>query len=259
MQHTQSSWKGSLNKILSFSCYTKIAKRINFLDIGNIAVDLPLQEREVKNWWFQEVKYMQYKITRQYARDVEMPLAEFDAAADAKFFLKVKLAQDAELHIAAIYRLCKDGELLAEINKSNINVAGIPARYFLEEENQPVQPHFYKVAKQVLSSMPVFCMKFIEIKDAKLLIEKMLIVNRAANEKITYRLFKGDLFLEKFDPHKIIAPTKPEEGAGFKKDESNAVTFHPTPFNKMPRPAGSSPSWIKEQAKKKIAEKEAQK
>lgn len=203
---------------------------------------------------------MQYKITRQYARDVEMPLAEFNSLGDANFFLTAKLESDAELHVTAIYRLYKDENLLNEINRDKINVFGVPARYFSEEGVQSIHPNAYKVAAQDLVNSPEPCANFIELKDARLFIERKLPVDLTANKKITYQILKSNQMLEKFDPVKPAATGKKEDDTqGSVGGTANKIGFHPTPFNTVPRPAGSSPGWIKETSREKAGEKEEEK
>lgn len=203
---------------------------------------------------------MQHKITRQYARDVEMPLAEFNSLGDANFFLTAKLESDAELHVTAIYRLYKDEKLLNEINRGKLNVSGVPTRYFLEEGMQSIHPNAYKVAAQDLVNSPEPCANFIELKDARLFIEKKLPVDLAANKKITYRILKSNQMLEKFDPAKPPAAAKKEDASqGTVRGTANKMGFRPTPFNTVPRPAGSPQGWIKETSQEKAGEKEEEK
>src|SRR5689334_2876647 len=117
---------------------------------------------------------MEYKVTRQYARDVEMPLAEFNSLADMRFFAEVKLQSDAEFHVTAIYRLYQDNQLLDEINRGKINSAGVPARYFSDEDVQNIPLNAYQVVSQELANAPTPCANFIELKDARLFIENKL-------------------------------------------------------------------------------------
>jgi len=200
---------------------------------------------------------MQHTITRQYARDVEMPLAEFNSLGDANFFLTAKLESDAELHVAAIYRLYKDGNLLNEINRGKINVSGVPTRYFSDEGIQSVHPNAYKVAAQDLVNSPEPCANFIELKDARLFIEKKLPADLTANKKITYRILKSNQMLEKFDPVKPAVAEKQQDNK--QGSVTNKATFRPTPFNTVPRPPGSPQGWIKETSREKAGEKEEEK
>lgn len=200
---------------------------------------------------------MQHKITRQYARDVEMPLAEFNTIGDANFFLTAKLESDAELNVAAIYRLYKGVNLLNEINRGKINVSGVPARYFSDEGIQSVHPNAYKVAAQDLINSPEPCANFIELKDARLFIEKKLSADLTANRKMTYRILKSNQMLEKFDPVKPAVAEKQQDNT--QSSVTNKTTFRPTPFNTVPRPPGSPQGWIKEKPRERAGEKEEEK
>jgi len=196
---------------------------------------------------------MQYKITRQYARDIEMPLAEFQEVADARFYLKAKLESDAAFNVTAIYRLYVDGKLLDEVNRGKINTAGIPARYFADEGIQHMKPDAYKVAAQDLVNAPVTLAHFIELKDARLFIEKKLPVDSTASKRITYRILKNNEMLEKFDP---VKPAAANPGQGGTTGAANKTVFRPTPFNTVPRPTGSPQGWLKEVPQETAGEKE---
>jgi hypothetical protein len=188
---------------------------------------------------------MQYKITRQYARDIEMPMAEFDNVAEAKFFVKIKLESDSALHVAAIYRLYHNKELLDEINRNKITVSGVPEWYLSPKGPQSIHPNAYQVAVQDLVNAPTVCANFIELKDARLFIEKKLPLDLAANKKMTYRILKSNELLEKFNP------LNPQDNKTNKQ-----ATFRPTPFNTVPRPGSFSQRWLKEKAEE---EKEKEK
>ncbi|MCD6039731.1 MAG: hypothetical protein K0S27_1131 [Gammaproteobacteria bacterium] len=190
---------------------------------------------------------MQYKITRQYARDVEMPLAEFHEAREARFFMKAKLESDAEFHVTAIYRLYNGSTLLDEVNGSKIPISVGAARYFTEEV-PGVFSDRYKVAIQDLMGAPQVSANFIELKDARLFIEKKLPVDIIEKKKITYRIMKNNQMLEKFEPVKPRAAEKNQ--ATTQANAENKTSFRPTPFNTVPRPAGSPQGWIKERMEK---------
>jgi hypothetical protein len=162
---------------------------------------------------------MQYKITKQYARDIEMPIAEFDLLAAARFFIKVKLECDAKLHVAAIFRLYRDKELMDEINHGKISTSGVPKRYF-SDEGWTVGMHAYQVVVQDLVHSPVLHAVFIELQDAYLFIEKKLTSDSTENKKITYRILQNNQLVKKFSPSDAKQALA-----------SDKTTLHATPFN----------------------------
>ncbi len=188
---------------------------------------------------------MKYKITRQYARDIELPLVEFDDQVDAQFFIKIKLESDRQLHVAAIYRLYHDKKLIDVINHGKLNVSGIPEHYFSDEGTQHIHNNAYKIDAQYLNNPATPSGNMVELKDARLFIEKKLRHDLELNKKITYRIFKSNTMLEKFNP---LQPEKPVQNS-----TDNKATFHPTPFRTQPKPAGSPLRWVgqttREQAK----------
>jgi hypothetical protein len=200
---------------------------------------------------------MQCKVTRQYARDKEILLAEFNELNHAKQFIQIKLSTDAQFNVAAIYRLFDSGKLVEEVNRGKINVAGIPPQYFIKDEIQYESlEHELQVFAQYLNKSPSKCAEFADIKDARLYIEKCLVEDLTGHQKTVYRILKAQQFIEKFEPLKSTAQEKPVDtstptGAG------NKTTFHPTPFN-VSKPANNIPAWVKAKLKEKTEEKEGE-
>lgn len=63
---------------------------------------------------------MQYKVTCQYAKEEETPLAEFIDYNDAINFVDSKLFFNEKKTIKLIYRIYDHNHLVNEINKYNI-------------------------------------------------------------------------------------------------------------------------------------------
>ncbi len=62
---------------------------------------------------------MLYKVTKQYARGSDAPVAEFNELNDAKLFIEAKLQADARLKVKITYRLFEGIELLQEFTESS--------------------------------------------------------------------------------------------------------------------------------------------
>ncbi|EKD54246.1 MAG: hypothetical protein ACD_60C00105G0004 [uncultured bacterium] len=61
---------------------------------------------------------MLYKITKQYARGTDIPVAEFNDMNDAKLFVSAKQEEDAKLRVKVTYRLFEGLDLLQEFTES---------------------------------------------------------------------------------------------------------------------------------------------
>ena len=68
---------------------------------------------------------MLYKVTKQYARGTDAPMAEFNDINDAKIFIFARLAEDAKLKVKVTYRLFEGVEMLEEFSESQASVSGV--------------------------------------------------------------------------------------------------------------------------------------
>ncbi len=67
---------------------------------------------------------MLYKVTKQYARGTDVPVAEFNDINDAKIFVFARLAEDAKLKVKVTYRLFEGIEMLEEFSESPASASG---------------------------------------------------------------------------------------------------------------------------------------
>lgn len=61
---------------------------------------------------------MNYKVVRQYARGPESHFATFYDLADARMFIEAKMAQDAMMKVAVIYRITELGDVIEEFDSA---------------------------------------------------------------------------------------------------------------------------------------------
>src|SRR5690349_9215851 len=112
---------------------------------------------------------MKYKITKQYAKDAENPLAEFCEYNDASFFLERKLLSDEEKKLIIIYRLYDNYKLLKEFNKEKISTRINTAQYAEGNRDLPDSLGPFKVSKDDSRSPALAA--FIDLNDAELFVE----------------------------------------------------------------------------------------
>lgn len=185
---------------------------------------------------------MKYKITKQYARDVELPLAEFCVYDDAIFFLERKILSDDEKYIKLIYRLFDNQKLLKEFNKEKINSAINVAQYASGDRDLPDSLGSFKVSKDNLV-IHVFA-AFTDLMDAELFIEDKL---TQITELTTYYIFNNEILITQLN-QRIKKRSIAEEG---NQGKGQAASFRPTPLNTSPRPPGTPPIWVRDEKEDK--------
>lgn len=182
---------------------------------------------------------MKYKISKQFARDVENPVAEFSDYDDACFFIERKIMSDNEKGLILIYRLFEEYKVLQEFNKEKINGRINAAQYAEGDRDFPRSIEPIKVCKDDPNA-PAHA-RFIDLKDAELFIEDKLTQTTAIT---TYYIFDNDILTAELNQRikKQAAPAG--EGS---QGKGNVSSFKPTPFNTAPRPQGSPPAWFKDE------------
>lgn len=75
---------------------------------------LPFDLTHAKNakWSF----YMQYKVSRQYARGAATPIAEFMDVNEAKFYIAKKMEADSALNIKVSYQLLEFNDIIEKFD-----------------------------------------------------------------------------------------------------------------------------------------------
>lgn len=130
---------------------------------------------------------MRYKITKQYAQDIEKLIAEFQDYEDANFFLERKLITDAEKNITLIYRIFDDQRLLKTLGKEKIHSFIQPGQYADEDQFLPDSFGQFMISKNHLVAHAHAA--FIELSDAELFVEDNL---TRANVITTYYIFNHE-------------------------------------------------------------------
>lgn len=181
---------------------------------------------------------MKYKISMQYARGVENPLAEFSEQKDAEFFIERKCLSDDEKNVILIYRLFDNQKLLKEFNKEKITSRIDPAQYAEGDMYFPKSLSPYKVSKDNLTAHALAV--FTDLSDAELFVEDKLTHTTAIT---TYYIFDKDVLMTEMN-QRIKKRSQQEEGSQGKGQSSS---FRPTPLNTSPRPPGTPPNWVKDE------------
>jgi hypothetical protein len=130
---------------------------------------------------------MEYKVTKQYAQDREIFLAEFTDKNDALFFIQRRILADDENNIKLIYRLFDEKKLLDEFNKEKISSVIRVGEYASGDKlfSKTLGP--FHVCK-IQSNLPPHA-AFIRLNDAELFVEDKLTQEK---DIITYYIFNAD-------------------------------------------------------------------
>lgn len=186
---------------------------------------------------------MQYKITRQYSKDEENPLAEFRYLNDAKLFVDKKSSTDEKQNIKLIYRIFDNNKLLAEFNREKINdliKRGVYAQY---DKDLPISflNAFKVIIKPYVENKQGPLAEFNNISDAKVFIIAKLVLDASMNVNTAYGIFNHKIFIEELSQNTInIIQKQNQESQG----KPRVVSFRPSPFSTIPQPPGSPPRWI---------------
>lgn len=182
---------------------------------------------------------MKYQITKQYAKDTEKLLAEFNEYSDAIFFIERKLLSDKEKHLNLIYRLFDNQKLIKDFNKENITSKISPAQYAEGDNFLPHSLGPYHVSKdQAVNPLAAF----IDLNDAELFVEDKL---TSTQEIINYSIFNNGVLITTMNQRVKKQSISDETSQG------QASSFQPTPLNTSPRPPGTPPVWIKDEKEDK--------
>ena len=185
---------------------------------------------------------MSYKITEQYARGEENPIAEFSEINDAKLFITKKSAVDDEQDKQIIYRLYDDSELLQEVNKKRISIAY--AKYAEGDCDIQNSVRFsFNVKVQPPHSLERKNIAALNDKnDAELFIIGKCESDETIDDTSLFLVLKENLLMDTLSKH-ILANRKKETG-GSSGNETGS-TFRPTPLSSRPTPPGGpSDYWV---------------
>lgn len=189
---------------------------------------------------------MQYQVTRQYAKDKELPLAEFTNRQVAVNFIRLESDRDEQEMRIRIYRLYENGKLSQEYNVERLEVACSRAQYARGDSDLPepfVEP--FRVIQVTPDDAKTLIAKFLTIDEARNFVESMF-----KADPVTYFIFNGQQFIEK------INSTSVDQQATEKAQKQRAEpksSFRPTPF--MTQLRMGPPNWVQEEKDDKEDEK----
>jgi hypothetical protein len=109
---------------------------------------------------------MLYRVTKQYTRGGDTPVAEFNDANDAKLFINARLELDARLKVKVIYRLFESGELIEEFSESSSEQGSASSSGAGTQQRSSFQPTPFNATPRP-PGMPPNWLKDEEDKDKK--------------------------------------------------------------------------------------------
>lgn len=172
---------------------------------------------------------MQYKVTRQYAKEDEKSLAEFINPDDAMIFIDAKSLLDEKQGAIIIYRLFDHNKLTNEINKAKIKIPISRAKY-AEGDFDLLEPFAnpFKVIRKNGDGIESLVARFNTIADARIFVEAKLSTKsiRITNNEV-YKIMNMDTFVERLngaDFDTITSQSQSSEG------NQKTQSFRPTPF-----------------------------
>jgi len=173
---------------------------------------------------------MQYKVTKQYIKDVESPLAEFIDMHDADMFISNK--PDTYKASLLIYRLYNNAMLVSEYNKDKYKSPISLAQYANGDIDLP--EHFaepYRVTYRSKDNKEHILATFRDLEDARFFVDLKFRSNRHSSENDPrYMIYDITRLLEIIDQKSIVAKNASES-----KKQGKRLTFRPTPTLKLTR------------------------
>ena len=185
---------------------------------------------------------MNYKITEQYARGEENPIAEFGELENAKLFITRKSTINDEQEKQIIYRLYDDSELLQEINIKKISIAY--AKYAEGDCDIQNSARFSFTVK--IQTAPSLERKNIASFNDKNNAELFIIGKCEADETVDsnslFLIFKDRLLMDTLSKPLLANRKKATDGSS---GSDKGSTFRPTPLSTRPTPPGGpSDYWV---------------
>lgn len=175
---------------------------------------------------------MEYKVTKQFIRDVESPLAEFVDIDDATLFITNKSEIDRSRVTLLIYRLYHNARLISEYNKDKRTASIARARYANGDIDLP--EHFaepYRVTYRSKDNEEYILATFHDLEDARLFVELKFHSNRHPSEKDPrYMIYDISRLIEIIDQKSIDMKNASES-----KKQGKRLTFRPAPTLKLTR------------------------
>lgn len=191
---------------------------------------------------------MQYKITEQYSRSEEKPIAEFNELNDATNFMTKKLSNDEEEGKKVIYRLYDDSALLHQRNPDNIITAN--SGYADGNRDFDTMPPFsYKVMFQLSDTTERKSVaNFNDKNDARLFVISKCGFDHTISDNDLFFIYQGNSLIDTLN--KIIIGHRNKKSEGSSGQEKGA-TFRPSPLSTRPiPPGGPTDCWVENEEDK---------
>lgn len=181
---------------------------------------------------------MQYQVTRQYAKDKELPLAEFTDRQFAVNFIAFNSERDYQEKCIRIYRLYENGKFTQEYNIERLAVSHLRAQYASGDSDLPdpfVEP--FRIMRVTLDNTQTLIAKFTSIDQARDFVELIF-----PTDPVSYLILNGKQFIEK------INATSMDQHATDQAQKQGAApkaSFRPTPF--MMQLRMGPPNWVQDE------------
>lgn len=186
---------------------------------------------------------MEYKITEQYARGEENPIAEFIEINDANIFMIKKLANNDLENKKIVYRIYDDSELLQEFNKDNISIAYAQYADGNSEISNVVDFIFNIMMGNTSSLDRIAIANFNDRNDANLFIACKCESTEVTDSDLFF-IYKGRDLID--TSSRVIINHRAKESEESRGNEKGAK-FRPTPMPSRPTPPGGpSDYWVED-------------
>ena len=174
---------------------------------------------------------MRYKITKQYTQYAESLCAEFFSLDDARAFVNKSQNINESINVRATYWIFDNEKLISELD----NELTLTSQY---ANGNMLLPHEVEKPFNVMildNNLETTIAKFANLNDAKIFIEEKLYLDADNNVDITYFIFDGEKFIEKFN----------KNHGPFGEQKEKKKVFRPTPLPNKPR-LGPGGYWVDE-------------
>lgn len=167
---------------------------------------------------------MQFKATKQFAREDEKPFAEFKELVHAELFIQNKIAADNMQSTKLVYRIYQNDKLLRELNKEQLKVPLKPGQYAEGDNFMPRSLALPFSVFEQANSLGTFESE----EDAKLFAQGLLSLDRGK----VFKIYHANNLITEMSANDL---TESSSGKG------QAASFRPTPLQTAPRPPGTPP------------------
>lgn len=186
---------------------------------------------------------MKYKMTEQYAKGEEKPLAEFSDLNDAKLFVAGKSYSDEVAHERRIYRLYDTDQLLAEFNKEKIQAIIERAQFAEGDRDLPDSLSLpFKITRRLENKKEIVLAGLDTIEDANLFIANKFDKDTSIRADDIFCLYRFNGLVDELTKN-ILSQRKVEETSN--KGNEKKMVFRPSPLKMRPR-LGPGGYWVEE-------------